>query len=141
MLAGALVRPFFFRGGNCTHDCTLSLPAVSPGGQCQQSPLAGHSPAAPSGAFLGPLHSGKPTGTIRLAMRHIEAELEHARQVVEDGARRIAAQERLIARLRAGGHQTEEAEDFLRRMRELHRLQVKLRDQFEALIRDRKPST
>jgi hypothetical protein len=73
-------------------------------------------------------------------MRHSDVDLERARLIVEDSAGRLAAQEALIERLRAPGHRTEHAEDFLGRMRELHRLQVKLRDDLERLVKEQNSS-
>lgn len=64
-----------------------------------------------------------------------------ARHIVEDGERRIAAQEELIERLRAAGHSTDKAEDFLRNMRELLELQIRLREELERLVKDRNSST
>ena len=73
-------------------------------------------------------------------MRLTEADLERARRIVEDSLRRIAAQENLIERLRADGRNTEQAEEFLRSMREIHKLQVTLRDDLERLVKYRNSS-
>jgi hypothetical protein len=64
-------------------------------------------------------------------MRGISAdELARARQLVEDGEQRVAAQKELVEQLRAGGERASRAEEIiLRTMKDaLHQLRQQLRE-------------
>ena len=65
-----------------------------------------------------------------------ESDLARMNRFIDEGEQRIANQEELIERLRADGHKTDAAEDFLRKMKELRVLQLKLREDAERLLKD-----
>ena len=75
----------------------------------------------------------------RMAFR--ESDLTRIRCLIEECDQRIAAQETLIERLSAGGHSTEQAENFLRTMLDLRAFQIQLRKDVERLLKIQNSST